>query len=114
MAMPAEYDIEVYIGDSLTLTFTWDDDDGDPIDMSGQTVAHHIRATAGGALLYDWSSSWDTTSAASGVLVLAPTAAVTGAMEGGVYVHDVQLTNGSTVTTWMEGQVNATLDVTRT
>ena len=113
MATPAEHDLVVYSGDTFTRTLTFTDSNGDAIDLSGQTVAMKIRASTDGAELADWASSWDTTNAATGVLVLTAAATLTDDLAGGVYVYDLELTNGSTVTTYMVGALTIVQDVTR-
>ena len=113
MATPAEHDFVVYSGDTFTRTLTFTDSNDDAIDLSGQTVAMKIRASTDGAELADWGSSWDTTSAASGILVLSASAAVTTALVAGVHVYDLELTNGSTVTTYLVGALTKMQDVTR-
>jgi len=48
----------------------------------------------------------------SGVLTISATAATMAGVNGGVYVYDLQSTNGGSVKTWLRGRFRVNEDVT--
>ncbi len=93
----------------VTLRFV---EDGDPVNLVGRTFLSQIRTAAGDP---DPLATFtiDATDAATGVIRLSLSAAVTGGLQPGNAVWDVQETYSGVVTTLAGGPVTIQRDVSR-
>lgn len=102
------YDIRLQRGDDLVEQFTFTDDDGEALDLSGYTFASQLRQTADGTLLATF-----TVSVSDNVVSRTLSRTVTATLDG-TYVHDLQWTDPSgRVRTLLSGEVEVVEDVTR-
>lgn len=112
MAKPANYPLNIIIGDTETVSVTLQDANGSAINIAGRTYSAQIREKASSASpLATFSCS--ITNAAQGKFSCTLSAAATAALSPANAVWDLQETNGSVVTTLMAGEVVITRDVTR-
>lgn len=104
-------DVTCRKGDSFELKFTFTDDAGDAIDISGYAWKMDVKETdtSSSDIIADSSFSYSGTSL--GVLTITATAAVMAAVSGGLYVYDLQSTNSGTVKTWVFGIFKINEDV---
>jgi len=116
--MPGRYDFTgehaCYRGDTLTRTFTWKDDAGTAISLSGYTAKMQVL-DAGDSVVLEAStanSRLTVTNAAGGVLTLLVAASVTVDLVPGKYTYDVQLTNGTTILSLLRGAFHIVKDAT--
>jgi len=112
-------DITTRRGDSFTLELTFKDEDGVAIDLSdGYEWMMQVREsdTSGSALL-DGDSNDDTandfgfTGDNNGLLTITASSNTMATIEGGIYVYDLQSSQGATVITWMYGIFKVNEDV---
>lgn len=104
----ADYDIRITQGDDLVETFTFQDEDGEDISLSGYVFLSQIRRTAAG----DVVASFTITVSGNEVTRRVP-AAVTATLDG-KYVHDFQQrTPDNIVRTLLTGVVEVEPEVTR-
>lgn len=113
--MPAALDIDVYIGDTLTVTTTVKNG-GTPVNITGRTYAAQIRAEPkSSTILATFTCS--ITNAAGGVVVATLPASVTAALSVTRAHWDLQETTPASpeniVNTLVAGYANITQDVTR-
>lgn len=114
MATPARRDLVIVRNDSYAHEITFVDDLAAPLDVSNRTWAAQIRSDPTSTGTADAVFSVDTTSAASGVIVLGLTTTDTAALRANrTYRWDLQATTGSDVTTMVAGSVTVVQDVTR-
>ncbi len=112
MAKPANYPLNIIIGDTETVTVTLQDKDGVPVNITGRSYSAQIRekpksstvlATFTGSIINAAAGKFSVTLSASNSANLQPANAV----------WDLQETYGSVVTTLISGTVTITRDVTR-
>ena len=112
MAKPANYPLNIIIGDTEAVTVTLQDANGAAINIAGRTYSAQIREKASSsAPLASFSCS--ITNAAQGKFSCTLSATSTAALAPANAVWDLQETNGSVVTTLMAGEAVITRDVTR-
>lgn len=112
-------DITTRKGDTFTLELTFKDEDGVVIDLSsGYEWMMQVRETdTSSATLLDGDSNDDSandfafTGTNAGVLTITSTASVMAGIDGGIYVYDLQSSQGAVVTTWMYGIFKVNEDV---
>lgn len=112
-------DITTRRGDTFNLELTFKDEAGDPIDLSsGYEWMMQVRETdtSTGALLDgdsndDLAADFGFTGTNAGKLTITASATVMSGIEGGIYVYDLQSSQGATVTTWMYGIFKVNEDV---
>lgn len=108
------YDITIEQGATYAQTFTWTDDAGDPVNLTGYTARMKIKtakgATANIASLTD--AAGITLGGAAGTIAVTLTATVTAAYTFKRAVYDLELVNGDTVTRLLEGDVILSKEVT--
>jgi hypothetical protein len=104
-------DITCRKGDTFKLELTFTDDDGNAIDISGYSWKMDVKETdtSSGDIIADDSFVYTGTSA--GKLTVTATAAIMAAVFGGLYVYDLQSTNGGEVKTWVYGIFKVNEDV---
>jgi len=99
-------------GADFEATISLEDENQDPFDLSGYSVAGQVRRTYKSATAYDFTVS--VADAGEGQVTISMTAAETAAIKAGRYVYDVKATSsGGAVTRTLEGSVEVTPSVTR-
>jgi hypothetical protein len=112
MAKPANYPLNIKIGDTETVTVTLQDKDGVPINISGRTYTAQIRESAkSAAVLASFTGS--IISAAGGKFSVTLSATNSANLQPANAVWDLQETYGSIVTTLISGTATISRDVTR-
>ena len=111
----AAYNFEIEQGATFSRTFTWKDDAGVAINITGYTARLQIRTAfeSSSTILSLTSSSGITLGGSAGTIVVSVSATDTAALDPGSYVYDLELVNGATVTRLLAGYVEITPEVTR-
>lgn len=109
---PAEQDIVIVRGDTVTVTVTMTTNGTTPIDITGRTYTSMVRQA------YDSPSAAATftctvTSAVNGVVTLTLDSVSTALLDPYNYVWDLQENASGTITTVLGGQFVVLPDVTR-
>ena len=112
-------DVTTRKGDTFTLELTFKDEDGVVIDLSsGYEWMMQVREsdTSSSALLDgdsndDNAGSFGFTGTNTGLLTITASAATMATIDGGIYVYDLQSSQGAVVTTWMYGIFKVNEDV---
>jgi hypothetical protein len=104
-------DITCRRGDTFTLEFTFSDNAGAALDLTSYGWKMDVKETdtSSGDIIADSSFTYSGT--ALGVLTITATATVMAAVAGGLYVYDLQSTNGGAVKTWVYGLFKVNEDV---
>lgn len=105
-------DFTLWTGDSLTLEIAVADGAGDPVDLDGATFEWELWAVQRNAVYQPFKgdgslirkATGDGITAAGGVVSVVLTPADSEDLPGGLYYHELQMTQGSTVTTPTTGQ----------
>lgn len=112
MAKPANYPLNIRIGDTETVSVTLQDSDGDPINITGRAYSAQIREKAGSSSpLATFSCS--VVDGAAGKFSCVLSSAITGNLTPANAVWDLQEAYGGVVTTLIAGSVVISRDVTR-
>lgn len=118
MATPDTNDIVIYRGDTTSLVFTYEDINGDPIDVTGYSAKFQARKdTDASTADIDLSSAGGTITVGTtnGLFTVSISAAITAALDSDDYDYDLQVTDGSSnVRTISRGTITLLKDVTRT
>lgn len=111
---PGNYDLSIYKGMTLDLTFTWKDSAGVAVDLTSYTARMQIRNKPGGSDLHETltNGAGITLGGAAGTIRIQRTAAQTTAYTFARGVYDLELTLAGVVTRLLEGQVIAHEQVT--
>lgn len=115
---PGNYDLSIYKGQTLDITFTWKDSAGVAVNLTGYTAKMQIRDVPGGTQHDEFLSTGGTPEitlgAAAGTIRLQVSATDTGAYSFERAVYDLELTVTATgvVTRLLEGAVVAYPQVT--
>lgn len=112
MARPANYPLNVRIGDTESIAVTMQDANGNPINIAGRTYSAQIRAKASSTTPLA-TFSCTIVDAAQGKFSCVLSAATTANLSPANAVWDLQENNGGTVTTLMAGEVVISRDITR-
>lgn len=112
-----DFDMEQGSDFSKKLTFYTDDTKTTPIDLSSDTFKMEMRETVDcDDVLLEISNdegTVDMTDAATGIIILTATAAVTEALDFDKAVYDLERTNGTLISKVMFGTVTLKKEVTR-
>jgi len=102
-------------GATWSITFTYKNTDGTPINLTGYSAALQLRTSydAASAALSLTSGSGIVLGGTAGTIAVTATATQTGALTAGEYVHDLELTSSSVVTRLVQGRITVTPQVTR-
>lgn len=103
-------------GATWSLALTWNDDGGDPINLTGYTARMHVRKSydAATTVVALTSGSGITLGGAAGTITLSVSATTTGGVPASTYVYDLELeSGGGQVTRLVEGTLTVTPEVTR-
>ena len=112
MAKPANYPLNIRIGDTETVTVTLQDANGNPINITGRTYSAQVREkTSSASPLATFSCS--IVNAATGKFACTLSATTTAALSPANAVWDLQENNGGVITTLMAGEAIITRDITR-
>lgn len=112
MAKPANYPLNIRIGDTETVSVTLQDSSGDPINISGRVYSAQIRERAGDTSpLATFSCS--IVDAANGKFACVLSSEITSDLDPANAVWDLQEAYGSVITTLIAGSVVISRDVTR-
>jgi hypothetical protein len=105
-------DITCRKGDTFNLEITFKDPAGTALDLTGYTWKLDVRETdtSVSAIIEDDAFSYSGTN--DGVLTILASASIMAAVEGGLYVYDLQSSNTGNVKTWMYGIFKVNEDVT--
>lgn len=113
--MAETYNFTIYQGETFTRTVTWTDSAGNPINLTGYTIAMQARPTASSyATLFSLSigSGITVPTPANGSFVITLSATATRDLPcGGVY--DIELTNAGVVTRLIQGSFSLSTEITR-
>jgi hypothetical protein len=95
--MASEYNLYIDQGVTFSNSITISDDYGNPVDLTGATLASQVRKSFISTTA--WLFTITVTDPTNGVVVLSMTADQTGSMKPGRYVYDAQYTDsvGNTV-----------------
>ena len=112
-------DVTTRKGDTFTLELTFKDEDGVVIDLSsGYEWMMQVREsdTSTSALLDgdsndDGANDFGFTGTNTGLLTITASATTMAGIDGGIYVYDLQSSQGAVVTTWMYGIFKINEDV---
>lgn len=112
-------DITCRKGDTFTLELTFKDEDGNVIDLStGYDWVMQVRESDTSSTFAlsgdsddDADNDFGFVSDANGVLKISSPASIMAAIDGGIYVYDLQSVQGSTIVTWMYGVFKVNEDV---
>jgi hypothetical protein len=102
-------------GATWSITFTYKNTDGTPINLTGYSAALQLRTSydAASAALSLTSGSGIVLGGTAGTIAVTATATQTGALTAGEYVYDLELTSSSVVTRLVQGRITVTPQVTR-
>jgi hypothetical protein len=104
-------DVTCRKGDTFNLKFTFTDSSGTALDISGYTWKLDVKETDTSSSDIIGDSSFTYVGNASGELTISATAAVMAAVNGGMYVYDLQSTTGGEVKTWIYGFFTVNEDI---
>ena len=112
MANPANYPLTISIGDTKVVSVTMQDATGSPINIAGRTYVAQLRSTIqDSAPLATFTCS--VVSGSAGTLSATLSSTTTNALTDGDGVWSLRETNGSTITTLLEGPVKISQSPTR-
>lgn len=101
-------------GATWTLTIVYEDPSGNPIDLSGNTGRMQLRSKfdSSAVLTLSTSNGGMTITGPTGTIELLATATQMELIEPGLYVYDLELTNGSIIQRLIQGQMTVRAQVT--
>ena len=114
--MASEVNFTLDQGATFTQTLIYKDSEGELVDLTSYTARSKARASLESNVII-WNltnGNGITMGGATGEITLTLSAATTADYEpGAVYVYDLEIVNGSTVTRLIQGQVTVNGEVTR-
>jgi hypothetical protein len=114
--MASEVNFTLDQGATFTQTLIYKDSDGELVDLTSYTARSKARASLESNVVI-WNltnGNGITLGGPTGEITLTLSAATTADYEpGAVYVYDLEIVNGSTVTRLIQGQVTVNGEVTR-
>lgn len=114
--MASEVNFTLDQGSTFTQTLVYKDSEGNPVDLTSYTARSKARASLESNVII-WNltnGNGITLGGATGEITLTIDAADTADYEpGAVYVYDLELINGTTITRLIQGQVTVSGEVTR-
>jgi hypothetical protein len=116
MATAGIYNITMDQGAQWTLTVVYEDNNGNPIDLTGYTAKMQLRKkfdSATSVLTLESPSSGIVITPLTGTISLTATTAQMLAIEGGIYVYDLEIANGGVVTRLIMGSATVRSEVTK-
>lgn len=109
--MAATRNISIYRGDTYTHQVSIRDSSNVAIDITDRTYTSQIRRSPSSDVILTFTSA--ITDASNGVVQISLTSTQTASLDTGIYIYDLQETNGSNILTLMRGNVTVTGDITR-
>jgi selenophosphate synthetase-related protein len=110
------YDITIEQGATFTMSLTWKDSTGSPVNLTGYTARMQVRENyeAESTLVSLTSSGGDITlGGALGTIAVTIAASATQLLQLDEAVYDLELVNGATVTRLIQGRAIISREVTR-
>jgi len=110
------YNATIDQGATWSVTVTYTDSTGAPINLTGYTAAMQVRQqynSTDAELTLTSPSGGIVITPLTGVIVITMTATQTALLEEGFYVYDVELTLGTFKDRMMQGQLTVAPEVTR-
>jgi hypothetical protein len=110
------YNATIDQGATWSVTVTYTDSNGAPINLTGYTAAMQVRQqynSTDAELTLTSPSGGIVITPLTGIIVITMTATQTAALEEGFYVYDVELTLGTFKDRMMQGQLTVAPEVTR-
>lgn len=105
-------DITCRKGDTFTVSFTFKDGDGVPIDISaGYTWKLDVKETDTSTPDIIPDASFTYTGTNQGILTITAPASTMATVDGGIYVYDLQSDQSGVVKTWLYGVFKVNEDV---
>lgn len=109
------YNFTIDQGSVFTLNLVYEDPDGNPINLSGQTARMQLRRRYDSAAVLTL-----TTNAGGGIVITGGTGNIlititdeqTGTLESGFYQYDLELDNAGTIERLIQGQTTVSPQVT--
>ena len=99
-------------GTDFTMSVDVTDTDGDALNLTGFTVAGHVRRSYFSTTAVNFTCA--VSNATSGIITVSLSGTQSDAMKAGRYVYDVEITNaGGTKTRVLEGQLEIMPAVTK-
>lgn len=115
--MTTKTNLSIQQGETYSVSFTWQESDGTPIDLSTYTAHMQVRRNYADAdktdPVVDITDEDSITLDDEGNIFIVLTDDVTADIAAGTYVYDLELTNDGTVTKLLTGTVNVFPEVTR-
>lgn len=114
--MASEVNFTIDQGSTFSQTLVYKDSEGVPIDLTNYTARSKARESLESSVVI-----WDLTNG-NGITLGGPTGEITLSIDaedtaefepGAVYVYDLELINGTTITRLIQGQVTVSGEVTR-
>lgn len=113
MATPSKFPIQIIIGDTETISLSFQNNDGSAINIAGRSYAAQLRETAASDTVIASFVCSIVGNGSTGEVVCSIPSNVTANLTPQVCVYDIQETNGAVVTTLLRGDVKIVQDVTR-
>jgi hypothetical protein len=113
MTIPANFPLQIRVGDTESISLRIEDENGTAIDIAGRTYASQIRSSADASTVIASFNCAVVGNGSTGQVTCTLPASTTSALSPGMAVFDLQETNGTVVTTLLAGQVSIVQDVTR-
>lgn len=111
------YNATIDQGATWSVTVTYEDPSGTPVNLTGYTAAMQVRqqySSETADLTLTTSNGGIAITGATGVVVVTMTDEQTGALDEGYYVYDLELTSaGGQVIRLIQGQLTVAPEVTR-
>ena len=104
-------DITCRRGDTFTLEFTFSDDAGDALDLTSYDCKMDVKETDTSVADIISEDNFTYSGNAQGVLTISATATIMAAVEGGLYVYDLQSNSSGSIKTWVYGIFKINEDV---
>jgi len=88
-------------------------ENNDALNLTGYSVASLMRSTHDSSTVVG-TFTCTISNAVGGIINMSMTASITGAIEEGMYVYDLEITSGAgTITRLLEGEITVNPEVTR-
>lgn len=115
MMVAGTYNILCDQGATLVRTLTWKPDGTTPANLTGFSARMQVRPSVDSSTvsLSLTSGSGITLGGTAGTITITAAATATAALGAGVYVHDLELVDGSTVYRLVQGSFTVRPEVTR-
>jgi len=112
MATPANQDLVITAGDTMTVVVTMTTDGSTPMNITGRTYRAQVRQQADNTTI-EATFTCTVTNAVHGQITAVLSAAQTGVLESGNHVWDLEENASGVVTTVLAGAFIVLADVTR-